>query len=200
MQPQNQLYSIEGKGIPGLCKTKTHAWVCQLCMGPLTPPQKKKKNHPTSTRLNPFHTAKSAAACFVLNHYHNTSSVSAMNWPTLQQSWRMLRLAMLWKMRNNPVHTDISSKLQLLPEINVEATTNRTHNCSAKLSTDTSHSSPEPPGMEPATTTDNSSQHPWHICVKGLLKKPSTSFSFSFFPCTADPKSDKIIGLMTVVA
>ena len=60
-------------------------------------------------------------AQFVLNYNGDTSSVCAMInqriWPILQQRQKTVRLAMLRKMGNNLVHTDIiSGKLQPFPD------------------------------------------------------------------------------------
>ena len=61
------------------------------------------------------------AARFVPSRYHNASSVSAMmnrlRRPTLQQRRRAVRLPMLWKTKNNLVHTEaLACKLEPLPD------------------------------------------------------------------------------------
>ena len=65
----------------------------------------------TKKHIDTVESIQRRVAYFVLNHDHNTSSVSTMinqlNWVTLQQRQRMVRLVELRKMRNNLVHTDI---------------------------------------------------------------------------------------------
>ena len=55
------------------------------------------------------------AARYVTNLYHNTSSVSSMieqlEWTTLQERRKHSRLLMMYKLKNNIVRVDASSKL-----------------------------------------------------------------------------------------
>jgi hypothetical protein len=55
------------------------------------------------------------AARYVTNRYHNTSSVSNMieqlEWTTLQERRKHSRLLMMYKLKNNIVRVDASSKL-----------------------------------------------------------------------------------------
>ena len=55
------------------------------------------------------------AARYVLNRFHNTSSVSDMlehlEWPTLEDRRKTARLSMMYKLHNNKVKVDVSSKL-----------------------------------------------------------------------------------------
>lgn len=55
------------------------------------------------------------AARYVTNRYHNTSSVSSMieqlEWTTLQERRKHSRLLMMYKLKNNIVRVDASSKL-----------------------------------------------------------------------------------------
>jgi hypothetical protein len=55
------------------------------------------------------------AARYVTNRYHNTSSVSSMieqiEWTTLEERRKHSRLLMMYKLKNNIVRVDASSKL-----------------------------------------------------------------------------------------
>ena len=59
----------------------------------------------TQTNIDRLEAVQRRAARFVVNRYHNTSSVSGMidqlNWPTLQHRRRVARLAMLRKILND---------------------------------------------------------------------------------------------------
>lgn len=69
----------------------------------------------TATDTKKIEMVQRRAARYVLNRYHNTSHVSNMldelDWPTLQDRRRNLRLTMLYKIRNNLVATTGADQL-----------------------------------------------------------------------------------------
>ena len=133
-------------------------------------------------------------------HEEDHARPIGLAYPSAETDRDWVRLAMLWKMKNDIVHAgDIKTKFQLLPD----------RQWRGKRPTVDTHSVPYPvgpafipptyhQGIEWAAARGNSGLHSWHLCAS--VKSASntvTSNLFFFFAQCSPPKRDKTISRST---
>ena len=105
----------------------------------------------TDTQMKILEAVQRRAARFVVNRYHNTSSVDAMinrlEWPSLHQRRKTCRLAMMYK--NKILHDQVQfnkTKIQPAQRDNAESSNNNSARSSAAPTTEKLPSCPKPSG------------------------------------------------------